>query len=124
MIKRTCAFISVWLFAFSLLSNCYCLPAFAAVSGEAPVVSHCEHHASESEQPAEKKGDCGPRYQADEFESGSLTHKIDQVSLETIYEAKKVGSFLKNYVPGFFHGVDPPPVFQTSFFLLHHAFLI
>ncbi len=64
------AFLTVWLFAFSLLSNCYCYP-LASVPSEQPVAAHCEHHAGQAES-TQKKQDCAPRYNTDYFEKAAV----------------------------------------------------
>lgn len=70
---KTPAFLTMWLFAFSMLSNCYCIPVSFAPersaqpdnSASATMPSHCPHH---SDAAKEKQSDCAPRYNTDDIE--------------------------------------------------------
>jgi hypothetical protein len=90
-VLKTTSFLATWLFAFSLLSNCYCLPAFSPAPKAQPV-AHCEHH-SDSEKT--KDADCAPRFHTDDIEN-----LISQI--KPIKQVARV--FLPEIVSDIFHG--------------------
>lgn len=110
----------VWLFAFSLLSNCYCAPIVVEPSAQ-PMASHCKQHADDSKS---KDSDCAPRYQTDQFENVSVVKKTVEASVVSdshTLEAVFIQDELKTH---FLNWAEPPPISFPHFFVLHHAFLI
>jgi len=84
----------VWLFAFSLLSNCYCLPAFSPAPKAQPV-THCEHHADSEKT---KDADCAPRFHTDDIES--LVSQIKPVKTAAcVFLAKEVLHSFHEHAP-------------------------
>ncbi len=123
MLKKmisTTGFLTAWLFAFSLLSNCYCAPVAAEPSAQ-PMASHCKQHPGDSKS---KDSDCAPRYQTDQFENASVVQKTTEISVLADIRAPEpafVQNELKNYS---LNWAEPPPISSPHFFILHHAFLI
>lgn len=110
------AFTMVWMFAISMLSNCYCSPTEAAPQAK-KMTSHC-HQSSQ-----EKNSDCAPRFQTDNFENSTLAAKT--VEVPAISDLVVADTNLASVnVPVFSLKFESPPVSPPEFFVLHHAFLI
>ena len=126
MINRTskvAAFLTVWLFAFSLLSNCYCFPSYSTSVLKAQPARHCEHHAGQAGNP-QKKHDCAPRYNTDQFENASIAQKVLKAPAFSVLNVVEAVSVHKDFVSQFSRDIESPPVSPPEFFVLHHSFLI
>ena len=128
------AFMTAWLFAFSLLSNCYCLPtgqAGAPVSTvskhsaqmgmQSEMPAHCQHHSGAAK---DKTSGCAPRFNSDHFEStNSQTYFDLKVQGETFVAPETL--FLPNFLferTSVFHVLAASS--SPRLYLLHHSFLI
>ncbi|HCM43101.1 MAG TPA: hypothetical protein DIS66_07320 [Candidatus Omnitrophica bacterium] len=123
MLKKfvsTTSFTVMWLFAFSLLSNCYCAPVEVTPSSQ-PVASHCKQHPNNSES---KDSDCAPRYQADQFENISVAKKTAEAFVLSDIPTTEVVFVQAERETRFLKWAEPPPISSPHFFILHHAFLI
>ena len=109
-----------WLFAFSLLSNCYCAPVAVEPSAQ-PMASHCKQHAGDSKS---KDSDCAPRYQADQFENIATAKKAAEASALLDFNLIEKVFASANGNTSFLNWAEPPPISSPPFFVLHHAFLI
>lgn len=116
------AFLTAWLFAFSLLSNCYCYP-LASVPSEQPVAAHCEHHAGQAES-TQKKQDCSPRYNTDQFENASVAQKVLEASVFSDLNVGEAVLVREDFSTQFSRDIESPPVSPPEFFALYHSFLI
>ncbi len=107
-----------WVFALSLLSNCYCQPAFSAKPASAQAMpSNCPHHHGA------KAKDCAPRFNTDQFESSIVKFQpADAVAISLSVEpvqSRAPSALLTRFFEKSFFDSSPPP-----FYLAHHAFLI
>ena len=112
------AFTLVWVFAISMLSNCYCSPSEAPVSHKEKAASHC--HPSSNDQ---KNSDCAPRFQTDNFENTTLLAKtVEAPATADLILTKEI--YVVPELPEFSLSFESPPVSPPEFFVLHHSFLI
>ncbi len=117
--RQLTAFVAVWVFALSMMSNCYCSPSVFSVHNK-QVPSHCHQTASQ-----EKSNECSPRFQADSFENITLTTKaVESPAVSDLVIDHDV-DFVSDQFLTLNVRIESPPVSPPSkFFVLHHAFLI
>jgi hypothetical protein len=75
--RSIAAFLMAWMFVFSMLSTCYCAPAYATEERSVQQANaHCKHHPTTQENDK----DCSPRYQTDNFEVSSQKGQLVQLA--------------------------------------------
>lgn len=119
-VNRIAAFSLAWVFAISMLSNCYCAPTSEAAKTASPAAAHCKHHP----QVPEKDSDCAPRYQTDQFENFSSALKIIETPVASSLNVVGGVLFQEDSTSSFLKRIESPPVSPPDFFVLHHSFLI
>ena len=121
------AFLTAWMFLFSALSTCYCAPVSliakdsAQSDMQAKMPAHCQHQSDTAKQ---KKSDCSPRVNSDQFEISQAQSHFNLKVQEEAFLAEETFSLthLPSEKSSIFFILDSSPPLQL--FLLHHSFLI